>query len=282
MAPQMLPQVKRCTKCGATKLVAEFFVQKASLDGLTPLCKTCCAVRSKAYYLAHRSEQKAESGRLAAAAKAARSEAMERGLTHYVSERPCPACHVGLRFVANSTCVQCQMERQALQDRSAYSAEYRLKNADKRREYNKQFNALNPTYQADYHRRNALERRAKNKAWREAHPEKVKTYLAAYRIENNERVNAQVREWRKSNRDITNANSGKRRAAELRALPLWADLDKIKAVYVIAQRMTVDTGIPHTVDHVVPLRGKNVCGLHVHTNLQVITRVENIRKKNRF
>jgi hypothetical protein len=71
-------------------------------------------------------------------------------------------------------------------------------------------------------------------------------------------------------------------AARLReAMPPWADVDAIKAVYAEAQRLTDETGIPHEVDHIEPLLGQNASGLHVHWNLRVITRTENRRKGNR-
>ena len=79
-----------------------------------------------------------------------------------------------------------------------------------------------------------------------------------------------------------NAESGKRRAAKINRTPSWADMDAIRAVYLEARRLTRETGIAHHVDHIVPLQGKRVCGLHVHHNLQILTGPENCKKNNRF
>lgn len=49
-----------------------------------------------------------------------------------------------------------------------------------------------------------------------------------------------------------------------------------------AARLTRRTGIVHEVDHIVPLQGENVCGLHVETNLRVITKAANREKSNRW
>jgi hypothetical protein len=66
------------------------------------------------------------------------------------------------------------------------------------------------------------------------------------------------------------------------AMPAFADILAIQAVYAMAEAMTKETGIPHEVDHVVPLLGKEVCGLHWEGNLRPIQRTMNRRKGNRL
>lgn len=77
-------------------------------------------------------------------------------------------------------------------------------------------------------------------------------------------------------------HAAKRRTLRLQRTPLWADAEAIRAIYLEAQRLTRDTGVPHHVDHDVPLQGKLVSGLHVHNNLQILTGSENSKKRNRF
>jgi hypothetical protein len=52
--------------------------------------------------------------------------------------------------------------------------------------------------------------------------------------------------------------------------------------YAESSRLTLETGIAHEVDHIVPLLSGLVCGLHCEANLQVITAFENQSKNNRF
>jgi 5-methylcytosine-specific restriction endonuclease McrA len=66
------------------------------------------------------------------------------------------------------------------------------------------------------------------------------------------------------------------------ATPKWAELNVIKEIYIRAQRLSKETGIPHEVDHVIPLQGKLVSGLHVPANLQILTESENTSKNNKF
>jgi sRNA-binding protein len=79
--------------------------------------------------------------------------------------------------------------------------------------------------------------------------------------------------------------AAERRAAELRATPRWlsaVQISQIAEFYDIAHARQVQTGVVQHVDHIVPLQGKSVRGLHVPWNLQVLTEAENCSKHNRL
>ncbi|WP_218133559.1 hypothetical protein [Paraburkholderia sartisoli] len=62
----------------------------------------------------------------------------------------------------------------------------------------------------------------------------------------------------------------RRRRREWQATPKWTDMEAIRAMYREAARLTRETGEMHVVEHIVPLAGKLVCGLHWHMNMQVM------------
>ena len=93
-----------------------------------------------------------------------------------------------------------------------------------------------------------------------------------------------AKSWRLANPGKVNAKTAKRRARKLQATPKWntkEDYKKMEEFYIEAARLTKETGIPHEVDHIEPLQGEDVCGLHVPGNLRVIQRSPNRRKSNK-
>lgn len=78
------------------------------------------------------------------------------------------------------------------------------------------------------------------------------------------------------------AQGAARRSRKRCASPVWADRAAINAVYEQAQELTATTGETWHVDHIYPLAGEKVCGLHVAANLQVITAKRNLAKSNRL
>ena len=83
------------------------------------------------------------------------------------------------------------------------------------------------------------------------------------------------RRWQENNKEKVRLKNANERAARLQRLPAWADREKIKEFY-----MNCPEGFH--VDHIIPLRGKNVSGLHVIENLQYLPAKENISKSNKF
>ena len=77
------------------------------------------------------------------------------------------------------------------------------------------------------------------------------------------------------------ADGAARRAGLNKATPKWADRIKIKNIYQECIALSKLSGIKYEVDHIVPLKGNNVSGLHVHWNLQIIKATENRSKSNK-
>jgi 5-methylcytosine-specific restriction endonuclease McrA len=82
--------------------------------------------------------------------------------------------------------------------------------------------------------------------------------------------------WLRNNPDKINAKTARRKASKLQRTPPWANKEAIASVYAAAQPSNLH------VDHIVPLQGKRVSGLHAETNLQLLTATQNTSKGNRF
>lgn len=103
-----------------------------------------------------------------------------------------------------------------------------------------------------------------------------------YYLKNEDQIKQKVASWRSDNLPAYNARQATYRAKKLNATPPWADLDAIRDVYKERDKLCRETGENWHVDHIIPLNGVDVCGLHCEDNLQIIPAVENARKSNIF
>lgn len=214
-----------------------------------------------------------------------RSEAKSQGASHYYTGKPCKQGHVCIRRTDNGDCVKCRHER---------IRHWRVNNAERERERQRRWREAN------------LETvLARQRLWQEANRKARRDYMRRYRAENLEKCRERTRRWRTENReavlerrrqnyaenpefyreikrrwDQSNpekvlAYNAKRRAEKLRATPKWADLETIKLFYECCPKGC-------EVDHIVPLRGDTVCGLHVENNLQWLPAKLNRAKSNNW
>jgi 5-methylcytosine-specific restriction endonuclease McrA len=98
-----------------------------------------------------------------------------------------------------------------------------------------------------------------------------------------EEKRAHQADYKKRHVDKMRADTSVRKRRHRAATPKWvttAEKDTMKTLYIQARKLTELTGERYVVDHIVPLRGETVCGLHVPWNLRVITQTENLKKSN--
>lgn len=103
-------------------------------------------------------------------------------------------------------------------------------------------------------------------------------------LRNREKVRQAVKLWYAARPGANARKNARRRAATMGRTPPWlnqAHLVEIEGVYQLARVMSQITGQGYHVDHIVPLRGTNVSGLHAPWNLQVLRAADNLKKSNR-
>lgn len=184
-----------------------------------------------------------------------REEAKKTGSKYYFTGQPCKHGHIAARKT-KGTCVEC------LKVEWVKGNETRV---DYFREYNKREDVKDRKNEWYQENRESV---INNAATRPAHV--LREYRNAWKANNKTQVLADNKVRRRKHRDATPPWLTRKQKSEIRQL------------YQIAITMTQTTGEQYVVDHIVPLRSHEVCGLHVPWNLRVITQEENLKKSNKL
>ena len=148
-----------------------------------------------------------------------------------------------------------------------------------------------PEYKRRYAAKNREKVIAASVAWNRANKDKMNDAAKRHYDSKKDdpefkRLNVlKTKEWARKNPHKVLEQSARKRATKLQRMPAWLTKEhkeQIKEIYKFAQRLSNETNVKHHVDHIVPLRGKVVSGLHVPWNLTVITADENMRKSNKL
>ena len=184
-----------------------------------------------------------------------RSEAKTQGAKYYFTGEPCKHGHIAPRKTKGS-CVECLKVEwtEALTKRADYYAEYNKSSAGV-------------------------------KAKQEYYARNTEVVKARAQARPNEEKHFHRKKHKAANPDLYKELVNVRRRRFRDATPKWLTAEQkleIRFHYRMAIALSRATKIPHAVDHIVPLQGEDVCGLHVPWNMQVLTQDENLKKSNKI
>ena len=164
--------------------------------------------------------------------------------------------------------------------RTEYNRAWRKAHWEEIKARHKQYMRDHPEKWKAYYQANREKLREKSKKWYAKNKDTVDANYKIYYESNKDKMRQRSSLWQRNNTHASNANCRKYHASKLNATPQWADDFIIREIYHLAALRTKYTGSKWHVDHIVPLRSKLVCGLHVEHNLRVIPATINLRKHN--
>lgn len=198
-----------------------------------------------------------------------RAEAKAKGLTRYFTGKPCPKGHIAERATGCGGCVTCKNDWQ--RSNSEYYRQYWAKNKERRK-------AILEKYHNSETRRECWDKYYKENR------ERIIEYQREYRNnpDNMDSILERRKKYRASHKADFAERATKRKKHVKIATPAWYNKEAVRLKYKERDIMKKITGLEYHVDHIIPLQGKNVCGLHTAENMRVILARDNTAKSNKF
>jgi len=254
--------MKTCTKCREIKELKEFRKRKDAKDGLSHWCKSCANA-------SHSSWEKDKQGR--------KFEKTKKEDLKKQNKKQCTGKCKQIKDLSEfdkredskdglrGWCTACVVEQK--------KGDY-LNNVEERREYNR-----------NSYLKNREDRRKKQKVLNLKHKKEKPNYHKDYYDKNREEILAKKSDYIQANLGKIIAKNMKRYASSKKRTPPWLTTEHHKesaSFYELAHELRWLSEKPLHVDHIVPLHGKNVSGLHVPWNLQILPENLNTSKGNKF
>lgn len=204
----------------------------------------------------------------------ARVVAKALGDKTYVPESPCARGHL-LRRVSDGTCIECKIaaERKRIEEnRGVYNARKKRERAAHLPELAMKMRERRANESPEARAARLERAKIKQREWRAKNPGHAGNKLAK-------------KLYKQRNPGKVNADTIRRRTSKLQRTPAWLREDDywmMEQAYELAALRTKLFNFDWHVDHVLPLQGKYVSGLHVPTNLQVVPWLDNVSKANKY
>jgi len=180
-----------------------------------------------------------------------KQDALNLNLTKFFTGVECSRGHIAERYVVSRMCVVCASNHNTAEGRKEWAKEYRANNHEKIKQYRKD--------NIDNH-----------KDWLVQNKDKTSNHKKTYRQNHSDKVLA--------------SNAKRRSAKHFRDVQWDVEFTNFVATeaYDLCKLRQNVTGYAWHVDHVIPLNGKLVSGLHVWNNFAVIPAIQNMSKGNRY
>lgn len=280
--------MKVCTKCKVEKSFDLFAKCSKHADGLAYKCKPCSYEYLKEYRKINfqkYNNKRNETLRLQRAGIYNLAETKRQKKINAQAHREyCEQNKLTLTKVCNICGTTKTLSKFDKSSKETDGFQHRCKQCN--REWAKRHRVENPEKERARHKKyieeNRDKRREYEKQYAKNNPEKIRANSRRFYNTNKEKELERCKMWAKNNRKWMNHYSSLQRLLRKQAFASWANEEKIIALYDESYKKTIETGILHHVDHIIPIRSKYVCGLHCEDNLQVLTAHENVKKSNKF